>query len=49
VVVLKERAFSHYPRIVKEPKYKNEKTVVGIDQQILWRDARNNVESVNLF
>jgi hypothetical protein len=45
---LKERAYSHYPRSVVEPKLKNEQAVVGIDQTILQKAARNKVERVKL-
>jgi len=31
VAFLIERAYSHYPRSVEEPKYKNERAVAGID------------------
>jgi hypothetical protein len=44
---LKERAYSHYPRSVEEPKHKNEQAVAGIDQTVLQKAAGNKVERVN--
>jgi hypothetical protein len=43
-----KKVFSHYLTIDEKPKHKSEQAVAGVDQQILRRFARNDVESVKL-